>query len=153
MTGPNPIVGVMSGVSQEPLRDIATPGGHVLHALKASMPGYRGFGEAYFSEIHQGTVKSWRRHNRVTMNLIVPVGAVEFIVHDDRAGSATQGAFCRHLIGRAAQNYCRLVVEPGLWMAFRGVAQGTSLILDIIDAEHDPGESDTRELDSIPYSW
>jgi dTDP-4-dehydrorhamnose 3,5-epimerase len=135
------------GVLLTPLKRIEGAAGDVLHGLKASAPGYAGFGEAYFSEIHEGAVKSWRRHSRVTVNLIVPVGQVRFAVHDE-AQQQTEG----YELG-ARRNYARLTIAPGIWFAFKGAGPGSSLILSIIDREHDPAESESRELATIPYSW
>jgi dTDP-4-dehydrorhamnose 3,5-epimerase len=137
---------MIGGVLVTPLKRIAGPSGGVLHAHKVSAPGYAGFGEAYFSEIHEGAVKSWRRHKRVTMNLVVPRGNVLFVFHDEDSG-----AFASHRIGE--DNYARLTVPPALWMAFRGEGPGVSLILDIIDGEHDPTEADIRDLSAIAYGW
>ncbi len=136
----------MDGVLVTPLKRIAGPAGDVLHGLKASEPGYAGFAEAYFSEIHQGAIKSWRRHNRMTMNLVVPRGNVRFVLHDERSCT-----FAEHMIGEA--NYARLTVAPGLWVAFRGQGPGTSLILDITDAEHDPAEAESRDVSAFAFSW
>ena len=127
-----------------PLKRIEGRQGGVWHALKVSSPGYAGFGEAYFSQIHEGAIKSWRRHRLATLNLIVPSGAVRFVVGDD-------GSFGEHLIG--PDSYVRLTVLPGLWLAFRGVGPGTSTILCISDLEHDPSESDTRDIDAFSYHW
>jgi dTDP-4-dehydrorhamnose 3,5-epimerase len=127
--------------------------GGVLHALKKSSDGYAGFGEAYFSQIHAGAIKDWRRHRRVTLNLVVPIGGVRFVVHDDRGESATQGDFEEYRVGIAIGNYARLTVAPGLWLAFQGLGPGTSLILDIIDDEHDQSESDTCPISAFRYEW
>ncbi len=129
-----------------PLKRIAGSAGSVMHAHKVSAPGHAGFAEAYFSEIHEGTTKNWRRHSRITMNLVVPRGNVLFVIHDEGSG-----AFVTHRIGE--DNYARLTVPPGLWMAFRGEGPGTSLILDIIDAEHDPGEADVRDISAFAFAW
>ena len=142
---------MIEGVLFTPLRRIATPSGDVLHGLKASAAGYTGFAEAYFSQIHQGALKSWRLHTLATLNLVVPVGSVRFVVYDDRAGSPTTGAFEEYVVGHA--NYGRLTIWPGIWMAFQGLGPGTSTILSIIDREHDPAESSTREVETIPYAW
>lgn len=131
-----------------PLRRIDGPSGAVMHAMKASAVGFAGFGEAYFSEIHPGAVKGWRRHNRVTLNLIVPRGDVRFVMHDDRVAP---GRFVAHTIGTSY--YARLTVPPGVWVAFRGEAPETSLILDIIDEEHEPSELEVRPLSSVAYAW
>lgn len=136
----------MDGVLVTPLRRISGAAGDVLHGLKASASGYAGFGEAYFSEIHEGAIKNWRRHNRMTMNLIVPRGNVYFVLHDERSRT-----FAEHTIGEA--NYSRLTVAPGLWIAFRGQGPGTSLILDITDAEHDPAEVESRDVSAFAFAW
>lgn len=142
---------VIADVLVTPLKRIPGVAGGVMHALKASSPGYAGFAEAYFSEILEGATKSWRRHRRMTLNLVVPRGAVRFVVHDDREGSASRGAFGEFLLGD--ENYARLTVPPGLWLAFRGMGSGTSLILDIANGEHDPDEAEAKDLSAIPYQW
>lgn len=142
---------MIDGVLLTPLRHIPGPAGAVKHALKKSSPGYAGFGEAYFSEIDHGAIKSWRRHSRVTMNLVVVRGQVRFVLYDERADSATCGQFDEVSVGE--RNYARLTVPPGLWMGFQGEGPGTSLILDIIDDEHDPAEAETRDLSAIAYAW
>ena len=136
----------MDGVLVTSLKRIAGPTGDVLHGLKASSPGYAGFMESYFSEIHEGVIKKWRKHTRMTMNLVVPRGNVRFVFHDE-----VSGAFCEHTVGEA--NYARLTVAPGLWMAFRGEGPGTSLILDITDKEHDPTEAESRDVPAFAYNW
>lgn len=140
---------MIEGLQLTPLRVVSNPKGDIYHALKASAPGYQGFGEAYFSTVIQGLTKSWKRHNRFTLNLVVPVGEIRFILYDDRPGSSTCGQFADLCLGLAG-NYARLTVPPGLWMAFRGLDQ-FNLLLNIIPAEHDPAESDTVDINSIDY--
>lgn len=136
-----------SGALLTPLKRIPGPVGDVRHALKVSAPGYAGFGEAYFSEIHEAAVKSWRRHRLTTTNVVVAVGAVLFVLHDPDAG-----AFQEYRLS-GDESYFRLTIAPGVWFAFKGLGPGTSLLLSIIDREHDPAESETTSLDAFPYSW
>lgn len=143
---------MIEGVIVTPLREIETPGGNVFHAMKAGESGYCGFGEAYFSTIEPGSIKPWKRHNRMTLNLIVPIGNIRFVVFDDRANSPSRGMFTEVVLGRP-DLYARLTVAPGLWMAFQGVTKETSWLLNIADLTHDPSESDRRPLDEIPYDW
>jgi dTDP-4-dehydrorhamnose 3,5-epimerase len=136
---------MMRGVHLAPLRIISGDAGNVLHALRKSWEGFEGFGEAYFSEIHQGAIKNWRRHRQAVLNLIVPTGSVRFVVHDG-------DAFAEHEIGRAS-DYARLVISPGLWFALQGIGPGTSLILSLSSLEHDPSEAETLSLADIPFRW
>jgi dTDP-4-dehydrorhamnose 3,5-epimerase len=144
---------MIEGVIVTELRRIPGAKGGVLHAMTASSGGYRGFGEAYFSEITEGAIKTWRQHRRVTMNLVVPVGQVRFVLHDDRAESRTKGRSEEHRIGTAGGHYARLTVPPLVWVAFQGLGPGTSLILDIIDEPHDPDEAASLPISSFPFAW
>ncbi len=142
---------VIEGVIITPLRRILHPKGDVLHAMKRSAPGFVDFGEAYFSTVLPGEVKGWKRHRRVTLNLVVPVGRVRFVVHDDRAGSTTRGSFEDITLDR--DNYARLTVSPGLWVAFAGRDAQPSLLLNIADEEHDPAEADNIDLQTFKFPW
>ena len=78
---------MMEGVTVHPLKHIVVPKGDIYHALKSTDEGYVGFGEAYFSQIEHGAAKGWKRHNRMTLNLVVPVGAVIPEPHDPSEAS------------------------------------------------------------------
>jgi len=132
-----------------PLRRIPTPGGDVRHALKQSEASFAGFGEAYFSSVEQGAVKGWKRHRRMTLNLIVPVGGVRFVVADEATGETRSW----QLSPDRAEQYGRLTVPPGLWVAFGGVGPGLNLLLNIASIEHDPAEAEGRPLEAFPWSW
>lgn len=142
----------MEGVTLHPLKHIIVSKGDIYHALKSTDEGYAGFGEAYFSQIEQGQAKGWKRHNRMVLNLIVPVGAVKFVVYDDREGSDTRGQFYEVVLS-PEDNYQRLTVAPGLWMAFYGVGEGCSMLMDIIPEPHDLSEADRKDLSEIPYPF
>jgi dTDP-4-dehydrorhamnose 3,5-epimerase len=140
---------VIEGVMITPLRRIAHPKGDVLHAMRRSAPGFNGFGEAYFSTVLPHEVKGWKRHRRATLNLVVPVGEVRFVVHDDRGHSASRGEFQEVTLGR--REYARLTVAPGLWVSFGNLSDESALVLNISDEEHDPAEADNAELSLFNY--
>jgi dTDP-4-dehydrorhamnose 3,5-epimerase len=141
---------LIDGVLVTPQKRIAHPKGDILHALKRSGPGYVDFGEAYFSIVHPHTIKGWKRHRRVTLNLVVPIGVVHFVIYDDRPGSPSAGSFSEVTLGK--ENHARLTVSPGLWVAFQGL-DDLNLLLNIADEEHDPTEADNIELETIPFAW
>ena len=105
----------MDGVILTPLRQIHNPKGDIFHAMKKSEAGFAGFGEAYFSTINKDDIKGWKKHTKMTLNLIVPVGEIEFVVFND----ALDEFFSVKL---SQNNYHRLTVKPNLWMAFRGLS-------------------------------
>lgn len=143
---------MIEGVSLHPLKHIVVPKGDIYHAMKSTDEGYVGFGEAYFSQIEHGQAKGWKRHNRMTLNLIVTVGEVKFVVYDDREGSATKGEF-EEITLSPQNNYQRLTVASGIWMAFYGVGEGISMLMDIIPEPHDPSEASRVDLNEIVYNF
>lgn len=141
----------IDGVLLTPLKIIDVPGGDVLHGIKCSDPGYTGFGEAYFSMVEPGVVKAWKRHRKMALNLIVPLGTVRFVIYDDRQNSVSNGKYQEVILSR--ENYCRMTVPPMLWMGFQGVNKNTSMLLNIADIEHVPEEADRKVMNGIKYDW
>ena len=136
----------MDGVILTPLKQIYNPKGDIFHAMKKSDVGYEGFGEAYFSTIYKDDIKGWKKHGKMTLNLIVIVGVIEFIVFDEKSNE-----FYSEILSQ--KNYQRLTIKPSLWVAFRGVGKETNILLNLASIEHDPTESINIELDKIDYNW
>ena len=134
----------MDGVTITPLKQIHNPKGDVYHAMKQSDDGYSGFGEAYFSTVHKNDKKGWKKHREMVLNLVVPIGEVEFVLFNEN----TQEFLSVYL---SQNNYQRLTVNAGLWMAFRGVGE-SNILLNIASIEHDPDEAITIEIDEISTS-
>lgn len=130
---------------------IPTRGGSVMHAMKYSDPGARGFGEAYFSTVEYGFIKGWKRHNKMTLNLLVPFGEIRFVLYDDRLAENTRGIFQEVVL--SPKNYLRITVPPKIWVAFQGLASDRSLLLNLANMPHDPLESDAKQLDEIDFDW
>jgi len=135
----------MDGVIITPLKQIHNPKGNVFHAMKKSDAGFAGFGEAYFSTIYKDDIKGWKKHTEMTLNLVVPIGAIEFVVYDEK----TKEFFS---ITLSQNNYQRLTVKPNVWMAFRGIDEN-NMLLNLASIEHDPSEAVNRELNEIKYEW
>ena len=129
-----------------PLKCINVDGGDVLHALKQSDIGYSGFGEAYFSCINFNAVKAWKRHTKMTMNIIVPIGQVKFVFY-----SEIEKVFRVEEIGR--EYYQRLSIPPGIWFGFQGLREPFSLVLNIASIQHDPAEVDRLSPSQINFDW
>lgn len=143
---------MIEGVILHDEKQITVPKGNIFHAIKSNSEGFCGFGEAYFSQIEQGAIKGWKRHNRYTLNIVVPVGAIRFVIYDDREGSQTYGQF-EDIVISVKDNYKRLTVAPGLWMAFQGLGAGISMLMDIIPEIHNTDEADKCDLDKIKYNF
>tara|TARA_X000000950_G_C13467828_1_gene478569 strand:- start:146 stop:553 length:408 start_codon:yes stop_codon:yes gene_type:complete len=134
----------MDGVKLNSLKIITHPKGDILHAVKSSSKGFEKFGEAYFSKINYKEIKGWKKHTKMTLNFVVPIGKVKFVIYDGLN-------FFTETISE--KNYKRLTIKPNLWVAFEGISKGTNLILNIASIEHDPYEAINIDLTEILYDW
>lgn len=141
----------INGVILTPLKKISHPKGDILHGMTESDVGYAGFGEAYFSTITQDEIKGWNKHREMTLNLVVPIGSVTFIIYDNRKISLSKDQYFK--VKLSPNNYKRLTVPPGLWLAFKGNNPNTNLILNIASMTHDPDEVEKLNLDKITYNF
>ena len=142
----------MSAVSLDdilvtPLKQIPTVGGDVLHALKKSDKGFNNFGEVYFSWVEQSTIKAWKYHQRMTLNLVVPLGEISFVFHLTNQ----KNNFRTENIGE--KRYARLTVPPGIWFGFQGRGKYRSLLMNLADMAHDPDEVLRKTKSEIDYNW
>ena len=135
----------MDGVILTPLKQIYNSKGDIFHAMKKNDNGFDGFGEAYFSTIYKYDIKGWKKHIKMILNLIVPVGKIEFVVYDDKSRDYFS-------VKLSLNNYQRLTIKAGLWMAFRGLEEN-NLLLNIASLEHNPSEAVNIDLKDIKYEW
>jgi dTDP-4-dehydrorhamnose 3,5-epimerase len=132
-----------------PLQRIEIAGGDVLHGMKQDDLGYAGFGEAYFSWVSAGAVKAWKRHTRMTMNIVVPVGQAKFVFRCIDEDGLEE--FRIEEVG--VNRYARITVPPGVWFGFQGVHIPQNLVLNIASIPHDPSEVERLQLSDINYIW
>jgi len=139
----------LGDIQVTPLQRIEVVGGDVLHALKQNDNAYAGFGEAYFSWVSGGWIKAWKRHTKMTMNIVVPVGQVRFVFRV--VNSAECDEFRVEEIGVC--RYARITVPAGIWFGFQGCGSSQSLILNVSNIVHDPNEVERLTLSDINYAW
>ena len=144
----------IEGVIIQPLKQIADKCGPVLHMLKNDSRLFKQFGEVYFSEIHSGLVKAWKRHKKQSQNLVVPVGKIWLVIYDDRPNSNTHRKIAQYKLGRP-KDYRLIHIPPMLWYGFQGIGDQTSMIANCTDLSHDPEEMESLSADTsqIPYQW
>lgn len=142
---------MIEGVLVTPLKVVEVSGGDVLHAMKCEDPGFQGFGEAYFSIVERGAVKAWKRHHDMTMNLVVPVGSIRFVMYDERPDSATFGN--HQVVELSRNNYARLTIPCMVWFGMQGQSDEINILLNIANIMHDYRECERKDVDEIKYSW
>ncbi len=141
----------IEGIELNPLKIIPGDKGDVLHALKNHESSFHGFGEAYFSTVNYRQIKGWKKHSKMTLNIIVPLGEILFVIYDLREKSNTYDQYQEIRLSKS--NYARLTVSPGLWMAFAGLGQQENLLLNIASIPHDPQEAENQPLESAIFNY
>lgn len=122
-----------------------------MHFIKQSDSGFVNFKEVYFSTVNKESIKAWKLHKRMTLNLVVPVGRVLFYFIDSRPKSVNYNKIKTFVLSQVP--YTRLTVPPMFWFGFKGLADGVNLISNQADLEHDPDEVDRRPLDAFDVNW
>ena len=135
----------MDGIILTRLKQINNHKGDIFHAMKKSDEGFDGFGEAYFSTIKQDDIKGWKKHTQMSLNLVVPIGEIQFVIYDEKLKKFFD-------INLSLNNYQRLTVKPNFWTAFRGVGN-YNMLLNLASIEHNPSEAVTIDLSEIKYEW
>tara|TARA_B100001123_G_C15163775_1_gene968524 strand:- start:714 stop:1142 length:429 start_codon:yes stop_codon:yes gene_type:complete len=128
------------------LKQLKTVNGEVLHALRNSDLGYNKFGEVYFSTIEPNSINAWKRHSKMLINFIVPVGEVRFVFYIDK-----ESGFRTENIG--LNRYMRLTVPPGIWFGFKNLSAKKSYVMNVANIIHDPDEVENCPIDNINYKW
>ena len=144
----------IEGVIVQPLKQIADNRGSVLHMMRRDSELFKQFGEVYFSEIHPGKVKAWKRHKNKTQNLTVPLNKIRLVIYDNRPSSSTHGKIEEYELGRP-DHYCLVHIPPMLWYGFQAFSDETALIVNCADLPHYPEDTESLPADSsqIPYQW
>ena len=136
---------MLDGVTLTALKQVYNSKGDIFHVMRKSDNGFDGFGEAYFSTIKKETIKGWKKHTEMTLNIVVPFGEIEFIIYDENIKKFFS-------VSLSQMNYQRLTVRPGLWVAFRGLKE-YNILLNLASIEHDSNESENVIISDINYDW
>lgn len=123
--------------------------GNLFHGLKNSDDGYDKFGEIYFSFINKNSIKAWKYHKKMTLNLIVPVGSIRFNFLDFREESSTFKE--KFALTLSNKDYSRLTVPPKIWFGFKGLGDKTNLLVNIANMPHDDNEVETKDIDKFEF--
>ena len=135
----------MDGVILNEEKQISNIKGDIYHFIKKNGNGYSNFGECYFSFINFNEVKGWKKHNKMILNIVVPVGEIKFVIYNP----ISKDFFEVYL---SKNNYKRLTVMPGLWVAFKGIEK-INMLSNFASIEHNPNESQNLDLSQIIYDW
>ena len=141
---------ILDNIELFKLKKINNPKGDIWHGLKKSEPSFIEFGEAYFSFINKNEIKGRKMHKEATLNFIVPVGEIKFILHDGKILNKNLKNYKIFCLGE--KNFSRLTIPPNIWVSFLGL-KTKNILLNISSKEHDPQESENRCLKDFPFNF
>ena len=128
------------------LKNISAKKGNIMHGLKKNEKSFKKFGEVYFSYIKKNHIKGWKKHKKMTLNLVVPLGKVKFVFISENLLT-----YREEIIGE--NQYYRLTVPKNLWFSFKGISKNKSLVVNIASIPHDSSETINLPLKKINYKW
>ena len=119
--------------------------GNILKILNKNEKFFTKFGEVYLSRINNGSIKAWKKHKKIHLNLTVISGAVKFVIYNDLKNKFT----CMILKEKDKK---RIHIPAGLWFGFKGL-KNNSIILSISSHIANSREVLRKKLKEIKFDW
>ena len=104
---------------------------------------FKGFKESYFTSVKYRKIKGWNYHKKITCNIIVIKGKIEFSFKDKHFNDIYLEN--KKLILSDNLNY-RLVIPPKIWFSFKGKKRGENIILNLTNKIYDKNEILKRSI-------
>ena len=101
--------------------------------------------EVYFSEINPKQIKAWKKHNKMTSNLIAVKGEIKIVVQKK------DKSFITEIISK--KNYKMISIPPNFWFGFQCISTEAGMLVNISNEEHDDLESDQLDIEKILFDW
>ena len=118
--------------------------GIILKILNNKQSNLKYYKDAYFSFVKFNKIKGWKKHTRMTMTLVVPVGKVKFVFYDENK-------FKSIIIGD--NRFYKIIVPPKIWFAFKGISKSKNVIFDLANVKHNDKEVVRKKNNEIKYNW
>jgi dTDP-4-dehydrorhamnose 3,5-epimerase len=149
----NADVSDIQGLKIIPQRRIPDERGTIMNILKSTDSHFQKFGEVYASTVFKDVVKGWSKHRDAAHSYACVFGRIKMVVYDPRKESPTFGNVEEIFLG--PDNHSLVVIPPGLWNGFKGLAEPFSVVVICATHPHDPAEVERLAPgdESIPYNW
>ena len=113
-------------------KTILVENGNVKRGLRSSDNSFEGLGELYFTEVNKNKVKGWKRHTKMTLNLLPVIGDIVLYIKRDLLDTPEEVSF-------GSDDYKLVCIETNVWFAFKGIAD-VNVMANLASIEHDPSE-------------
>jgi len=134
---------ILDHIKVNKISSIESEGGSIHKILCHAENSFKGFGEVYTSSIKKDAIRAWKYHEKMTLNLTILSGKVQFVFSDGI------GHFKLFLLD--SNDLFRLTVPPNIWYGFKG--QQNSIILSLTNIIHDEKEIRRKNINEIIFDW
>ena len=123
--------------------------GDLFKGLSINDDNYYGFGEVYFTSVMPNLVKGWKKHSKMTLNIIVLTGKVRFVIINKLEKNNIE----YESINLSEKNRKILTIFPNCWFAFMGLGDSVSTITNIANMPHEKLEVQNKKINEFNYKW
>lgn len=114
-----------------------------------------GAGQVFQRTMNRGALSAWHVHKVTTDRLVCAGGQILVVLFDARADSPTTGAIATIRMGERRPGI--VTVPPGVYHGVRNIADGESLLVNVVDVAYSYESPDHYRLPAdspeIPYRW
>ena len=142
---------MIEGVIKTDLTLVPMNTGSILHAYLKTQSAHIDIQEIYFSTIQYESIRAWKCHTQMTINLSVVSGSVKIAMIDGRKNSSSYLNIDEIVLSHSP--YFRLTIPPGIWFGFLGLTNPDSIICNIADHAHDPKELMRKDYNDFDYTF
>ncbi|MBN2410013.1 MAG: dTDP-4-dehydrorhamnose 3,5-epimerase family protein [Candidatus Aminicenantes bacterium] len=146
---------MIEGVKIKKLRVIPDQRGRLMEILRRDDELFQEFGQVYMTTTYPGVVKAWHKHERQADNIACVSGMIKMALHDNRAGSPTNGETNEFYLG--VHNPILVQVPAGIYHGWMAVSREEAVVVNVPTQPYDRERPDEQRLDphdnDIPYDW
>jgi dTDP-4-dehydrorhamnose 3,5-epimerase len=142
---------MIEGVIKTDLTIVPMKSGSISHAYLKTQSDQINIQEIYFSSIQHESIRAWKCHTRMTINLSAVSGSVKIAMIDGREDSRSYLNIDEIILSKSP--YFRLTIPPGIWYGFFGLSSPETIICNIADHVHDPQELKRKDYSDFDYTF
>ena len=110
---------------------------------------FKGFGELYTTKIKFNKVKAWKKHNKMTSNIFILSGKVQFVFPS--ASKNKKIIFKKLILSSDGRNH--LLIPPKYVFGFKGLHKKESILINFSNINHNDSEVENFNLNFFDYKW
>ena len=135
----------LDNIQLNKINQISLEEGDIRKILNKSDESFVGFGEIYTSLVLSNSIKAWKFHKKMTLNLFILFGKIKFVFFDGKKDFKE--------IILSSDDLVRITVPPKIWYGFKGMNFDYSMILSFTDLVFDETEIERKDINTIKFDW